>query len=118
MNIETRILSSMEKVYYDQAPKSCIVPFTALQGEAFAFQVAFRPEMARYSRLTVKVTAESDLPVVVKQVQYVPCIFPLCTDDGRYERTTPGLFPDPLKTAAEDGTFFAETRLHRPRSWE
>lgn len=109
MNIETRILSSMEKVYYDQAPKSCIVPFTALQNEAFAFQVALRPDMARYSRLTVKVVAESDLPVVVKQVQYVPCIFPLCIDDGRYERTTPGLFPDPLQTESADGTFFIES---------
>jgi len=36
MNIETRVLSSLEKVYMDQAPKPCTVPFTALQGEAFA----------------------------------------------------------------------------------
>ena len=110
MNIETRVLSSMEKVYMDQAPKPCTVPFTALQGEAFAFQVALRPDAVRvYSRLNVKVTADCDLPVVVKQVQYVPCIFPLCIDDGRYERTTPGLFPDPLMTANEDGCFFVET---------
>ena len=110
MNIETRILSSLEKVYLDQDPKPCTVPFTALQNEAFAFQVALRPDVKqRYTRIIVKVTAKSELPIIVKQVQYVPCLLPMQVDDGRYERTTPGLFPDPLKSADKDDTYFVPT---------
>ena len=112
MNIETRVLSSMEKVYPDQAPNPCVVPFTCLQGEAFAFQVALQPDAVRahsFNRIAVQITAECELPIAVKQVGYVPCMLPSVVDDGRYERMTPGLFPDPLKTADEEGVFYAPT---------
>lgn len=110
MNIETRVLSSLEKVYPDQAPAACTVPFTFLQNEAFAFQVALCPEMTRvFSKLIVRAEADCQLPVQIKQVRYVPCNLPCMIDDGRYERTKPGLFPDPLQEANADGEFFVPT---------
>ena len=98
MKIQTRILSSLEKVFLDQAPQACTVPFTCLPGESFAFQIAVLPErIAHYNSYTTKVQVTSPLPVTVKQVGYVPTLLAAYNDaDNLYLTDKPGLFPDPL----------------------
>lgn len=115
MNIETRILSSLEKVFPTQAPSPAATPFSCLKGEAFAFQLAVFPSPHRgyYNSFDLRIRAaytvsgsspadSSSLPVQVKQVGYVPSQLPCYADDGRYLTSSPGLFPDPLypETAA------------------
>ncbi len=106
MNFETRILSSLEKVFPDQAPQPALTAFSCLQNEAFAFQVAVRPENIRYfNSFDIQVEVRCALPVTVKQVQYVPSMLPFFSDaDGRYLTHQTGLFPDPLYEA-KDGLY-------------
>lgn len=106
MNIEARILSSLEKVFPDQAPSACTVDFSCLQNEQFAFQVALRPDRGRnYNSFDMQVKVNCDLPVTVKQVQWVPSMLPCYSDaDDRYLTHEAGLFPDPLFTA-KDGLY-------------
>lgn len=103
MNIETRILSSLEKVFPDQDPQPSALPFSCLQNEAFAFQVALRPENIRFfNSFDMQAEIRSALPVTMKQVQYVPSMLPFFTDaDGRYLTHNAGLFPDPLYTSPD-----------------
>ena len=72
MNIEARILSSMEKVFPMQAPSALAVPMTCLQGENYAFQVAIRPDSTFTRGISISVSVESDLDVTLTQVGYVP----------------------------------------------
>ena len=44
LTIQSRILSSMEKVFPSEAPKALSHPLTALQGERVSFQLALSPE--------------------------------------------------------------------------
>ena len=97
MNIEARILSSMEKVFPMQAPSALAVPMTCLQGENYAFQVAIRPDSTFTRGISISVSVESDLDVTLTQVGYVPArLLYVTNQDKRYLTDQPGLFPDPL----------------------
>jgi len=99
LTIESRVLSSMEKVFPSEAPMSLRHPLTALIGERISFQIALRPETlpGYFGTLPVKVTAKTDLAVSLYQVGYVPVMLPYFDNsDGRYLKDEPGLFPDPL----------------------
>jgi len=99
MNVEMRLLSSQEKVFPDQAPSPLCVPMTCLQGELYSFQLALYPDIvqnSRYFSIEVSTEAACPLPIESYQVDYVPVRLPYFTDDGRYLRKDPGLFPDPL----------------------
>ncbi len=95
--LETRCLSSLSKVFADaELHDQAVNRGTALWGEAFAFQVAFRS-----SALTkfLQVTVESELQpwAEVRSVALSPSDMPTFADpDSGYLRTTPGLYPDLL----------------------
>ena len=44
--LEMRILSPLAKVFPDDAPQPCCVPFEGMRNETVSFQLAFRPESA------------------------------------------------------------------------
>ncbi|MFB9329374.1 DUF4091 domain-containing protein [Paenibacillus aurantiacus] len=94
---ETRLLSSLAKVFVDEEPRE--KPFnqsSALQGETFAFQVAYR-STHMIKPLTVR--AESPLAgaVAIRTVGLAPSELPCFEDaDADSLRKTPGLYPDPL----------------------
>lgn len=99
LTIQSRILSSMEKVFPSEAPKALSHPLTALQGERVSFQLALSPEPmpGYFTSLPVEVDVETDLAVSVSEVGYVPVLLPYFNNsDGRYLKDEPGLFPDPL----------------------
>ncbi|UVI30756.1 DUF4091 domain-containing protein [Paenibacillus spongiae] len=95
---ETRSISSLIKVFADedlQAP-----PFTrasALAGETFSFQVAFRSSLT--AKYVIRAEAESGIAadLSVRSVGLAPSEFPIYGNhDGNLLRSTPGLYPDPL----------------------
>ena len=65
MNIETRILSSLEKVFPTQAPSPAATPFSCLKGEAFAFQLAVFPSPHRgyYNSFDLRIRAACTVSV-------------------------------------------------------
>ena len=67
LTIQSRILSSMEKVFPSEAPKALSHPLTALQGERVSFQLALSPEPipGYFTSLPVEVDLETDLAVSV-----------------------------------------------------
>nr|WP_246183391.1 glycoside hydrolase domain-containing protein [Paenibacillus methanolicus] len=95
--LETRVLSSLSKVFSDEElTEMSFQQASALQGETYAFQVAYR------SKNMIKpliVRAESTLggTVAIRTVGLAPSELP-CFDDADADslRTTPGLYPDPL----------------------
>lgn len=94
---QTRALSSLAKVFGDEEPRD--MPFsraTALQGETFAFQVAYRSGKM-IKPLTVRAESPLDGAIAIRTVGLVPSELP-CFDDADADslRTTPGLYPDPL----------------------
>lgn len=103
--LETRILSSMEKVFPMDAPSALTVPMTALQNEKISFQIALRPQIMphHYGKVSLKVTASSDLPLTIYEVGSVPANLPYYNDeDGNYLSKGPGLYPDTLFKVKND----------------
>ncbi|MBB6731341.1 DUF4091 domain-containing protein [Cohnella zeiphila] len=103
LEFETRCLSSLAKVFADE--ELTVPAFTsgsALLGETYAFQVAFR---AKETIRNIRVKAESDLEgISVRKVDMVPSELPCYRDhDEHILRSTPGLYPDPLHPMDPDG---------------
>lgn len=111
MNLLTKIVSPLEKVFYDdklskfKAYKSS----TALIGENASFEIAFMcpdPSEHAYHHYTCTVSAEmfkdgkkynADC-VTVNVIEHAPSVYPavLLKEHDEYLRTMPGLFPDIL----------------------
>jgi len=96
--IQTRLLSSLVKVFPDQEPDalphSCA---TALKGEVYTFQVGYRLNQT-VNQLTVTVKSALGDAVILRRVESVPSLMPIYADHDDYLlRTTPGLYPDVLK---------------------
>ena len=103
MNIETRILSSMEKVFPTKAPAPMTTSMTCLIGERYSFQIALRPDSPFTRGFGVNVSVHSSLPVSFKKVGYVPGQMLFVVDtDGHYLTDEPGIFPDPLYPAKKN----------------
>ncbi|WP_217586496.1 DUF4091 domain-containing protein [Lentibacillus saliphilus] len=103
--LETTCLSSLTKVFPDQdLYESPYIKGSALLGERFSFQIAYRvtgPLMKH-----IQVTAQSDLKeaIQIRTVGLVPSEFPCYHDhDDDVLRSTPGLYPDPLYPITEEG---------------
>ncbi len=98
MTIQTIPLSSLEKVFPDEAPHAN--PFrqaSALLGERFSFQIACFMEGADKLEVAAAVATDPSLPAELYEVGVVPATFPVAQlHDEDYLRTAPGLFPDPL----------------------
>ncbi|MCF0135946.1 MAG: DUF4091 domain-containing protein [Lachnospiraceae bacterium] len=105
-SIETRVLSSLEKVFPEDAPKILTQELTFLQGEKGAFQIAVYPEQIphEYGYLILAPTVHSDFPLHITMVGNVPVMKPYNNcEDGRYLEKGPGLYPDPMYEVAEEG---------------
>ena len=102
--IETRLLSSLEKVFLDEAPCEKPLVLSALTGETIAFQLAFRDEAAAWRDVAVTVESPLGKGIRLRQVQQVPVRMANYPDgDGDTLRSgAPGLYPDLL----------TEVRLH------
>ena len=97
MNFETKILSSMEKVFPMKDPAPLAVPMSVLQGENYAFQIAIRPDALFTRGFPVQVAVESALKVSLAKVGFVPATMIYVTNaDHRFLTDDPGIFPDPL----------------------
>ena len=94
--MEIRLLSSLEKVFLDDAPQEVPLCLTALQGETIAFQLTFRDPEAAWKSVTVR--AESAAQVRIRLVEHVPVRMANYPDgDGDTLRGgAPGLYPDLL----------------------
>lgn len=98
MTIETRLYSSLTKLFADEDPHDRVTERgSALQGEIYSFQVAVRPDEG----VRITLAAQVDSPFgpavhlyVVRQVPSTLAVYPW--SDDNYLRTTPGLYPDLL----------------------
>ncbi|TJY41500.1 DUF4091 domain-containing protein [Cohnella pontilimi] len=101
---ETRCLSSLSKVFADEPLNEPEVHLaSALWNETFSFQVAYRSTRLRKGVKAFAVGPLADT-VTLRTVGLVPSELPIYaqTDDDVLRRT-PGLYPDPLFPAGEEG---------------
>jgi hypothetical protein len=99
MAIQILQLSSLEKIFLnDGGREDTLTKASALKGERFSYQIAFRSEGDRNSRARLSIEIDAGLPVSVRRVGNVPSELPLYPEisDDDYLCREPGLYPDPL----------------------
>lgn len=119
MKCELKLLSSMEKIFFDNFTH--LPEYTAgsmLKNEIFSFQLATWGEGEIVTRHKCKIQIESELSpyIQIKKIDYVPSMLPLieAKADDDYLVTRPGvMFPDPLHTIRNNEI---EIFLHQARS--
>lgn len=101
MKLEMKLLSSLEKVFQDQAPQEqADLPMpSGFENETLSFQAAY---CLREWDTWVDMRVEIDSPIAdcvhVRQVQQVPVKFAIYDDhDDDFLRTDPGMYPDLLR---------------------
>lgn len=94
--LQTIPLHSLYKLFPETEPSDGFRDhFSALQNEPLSFQVAYRLRRdAAAMKLPVYVRVETDLPVALYHVGFVPVAH--TETEGLADRYRPGLFPDPL----------------------
>lgn len=101
MKCELKLLSSLEKVFFDM-PSDVPEHKTGsmLKNEIYSFQLAVYGYEAETNRLFARLEVESELKpyITVSRVGYVPALVPSIEfqDDEDYLSKQPGLFPDAL----------------------
>ena len=108
MKLETKLVSSLIKVFPDKAGGTKMTRASVFRNEPFSFQISYRNPKTETSVIPVSVKVETDLDISLiseYSVGYVPVIHADYKDSDRYfERKAPGLYPDMLlarKTNAE-----------------
>ena len=108
MKLQTRLISSLTKVFPDKINGSKLSEASVLRNEPFSFQIAFKNDEKETNVIPVFVRVETDLELSLISeylVGYVPVTrADLVDSDPYFERKTPGLYPDILsrrKTNAE-----------------
>ena len=102
MLLDLRLVSPLEKVFSDTAPKGGYRGATALIGETASFQAAWIAPQGPW-RDYVDLEVECDAEVEVRYVRSVPVQFiTMYGADKDYVRMQPGLFPDPLDVLPPD----------------
>ncbi len=99
MRLLIRALSSLEKVFCDEAPHGGAPLVEGFRNEILSYQLAFcyQPE-GDWGSPYLRVSIQSGLKVDVRQVKQVPVQRPAFPEtDDRYLRKTPGLYPDLLR---------------------
>jgi hypothetical protein len=102
-------LSSLEKVFADEAPTAVAVSegnaqVSVLRNERFSFQVAWHWNAFTLDAVRVQVVSPLHAPIRLYQVGLVPCELPNWHGhDAHVLRTAPGLFPDPLLSVPKQG---------------
>lgn len=111
MRIVTSIHTSLARIWPDECPVPCTGEFTALRNEVLSFQVAYRAQELPegWGGITDNaadciVTVESPIAdrITLRRLAFVPVMRPVYAHaDKRYERSAPGLYPDPLLPVPE-----------------
>lgn len=114
---DTRCLSSLAKVFADEGPPyEAVRTGSALRGEVFSFQVAYRaPALVRPLQARVRLASSPALEgrLTVKAVGLAPSALPCYGDaDDDILRGEPCLYPDPLLPLGPDGALKLP-----PRQW-
>jgi hypothetical protein len=101
-NFETRCVNSLAKVFADEDLREESHPQgSALIGEYFSFQVAYRS--AAHIKMRISIDSGLAGDITVRSVGLVPSELPNYSDHDDYLlRTTPGLYPDPLYPLEEE----------------
>lgn len=98
--LQTKLISSLAKIFPDEVQGSNFTKATALNNEPFSFQVVFRANTIAREGVPVYVRIDSDLDlslITCYKVGYVPVLSGIPGErDDHYSRTMPGLYPDPL----------------------
>lgn len=107
LKLETRLVSSLEKVFAGQAPVAMAPSATMLRQDFLAFQLACRFENEGFSLgLRARVEVDTPLRVTVRQVEQMPVrMVSPSTKDGDYISDQPGLYPDLLAPARMGDSF-------------
>ena len=104
MKLKTKLCSSLAKVLPASAPEGAdFRSASALQGEIFAFQLAYCP--VNFQGHAVKVDIQSALKEYIScyHVELIPVDYPGQLFDEDYISTQPGLFPDRLGAVPVQG---------------
>lgn len=102
MDMETRIVSSLEKVFCDPVfTGERLETLSALRGERVHFQIALRSISSANASLVVD---PGSFPgrIQLREVQNVPSLMPCAPEDDYIIRNRPGLFPDALVPLEKD----------------
>lgn len=114
MKLNTRLISSLEKVFSDEELRAA--PFSsasAAAGEVSSFQLAVQSltpdpwfqDRLCYAELTLRADCESALPVELRRVVEMPVRVPAMLEEPNLLRNKPGLYPDYLQPLGEDRCF-------------
>lgn len=96
MLFKTRILSSLEKVFFDKNTSNLdFSGLTAFGGETVSFQVAYYAEF-HAKNVAVNLLSEISGIISIRKVGYVPCDYLGSSFDDNVITRMGGLFPDPL----------------------
>lgn len=101
MNVDMRILTSLDKVFYDEAPVETSCCFQGFQNEKISFQLAYHWDQPVREEVKLEVQSPIQSCITIRQVRQVPverAIFEGCEEDCL--RTAPGLYPDLLTAVA------------------
>ena len=96
MFLQTRVISSLEKVFCsDRLDAGSIDRIALLRGETGAFQIACRSEERCKVQCQIR-SRDGGPELSVRQVGLAPSLLPAMPDDPYIITSEPGLFPDPL----------------------
>lgn len=114
MLIEMRAVTSMEKVFMDEAPRAQTVAPEGFQNEVVSYQLAYTmKEPLRQAYIHAEVDSPIAPYVQLRQVRHVPVGMACYAEtDDNYLRKAPGLYPDRL---CEIG---AHTLRAYPNRWD
>ncbi len=100
MKLETKLISSLGKIFPDEVKGESLKTASLLRNEAFSFQVAFKNEEGfnDIARIYVRVETDLDINLISQYLEgYVPVTRADYIDsDDYFERKTAGLYPDVL----------------------
>lgn len=100
MKLETKLISSLGKIFPDEVKGESLKTASMLKNEAFSFQIAFKNEVSFDAVTSVYVSIETDLDInlISEYLEgYVSVTRADFKDSDEYfERKTPGLYPDIL----------------------
>ena len=100
MKLETKLISSLGKIFPDEIKGDALLRATLLKNEAFSFQVAFKNADGFKDVVRLYLRVETDLDICLVSQYSEGCIPVTRADvpdsDGYFERKTAGLYPDVL----------------------